>query len=58
MGTSTILAYRLREGRGPRYTDAILMSPIVPAFDEDGVTISTSSTLPIRQESAGLAGGY
>ena len=36
VGTSTILSYRLREGRGPRYTDAIALSPIVPAFDSLG----------------------
>lgn len=36
VGTSTIIAYRLRQGRGPRYTDAIGMSPIVPAFDSTG----------------------
>ncbi|MCB0838284.1 MAG: TonB-dependent receptor [Bacteroidetes bacterium] len=36
VGTSTVLAYRLREGRGPRFTDAVLMSPIVPAYDSAG----------------------
>ena len=36
VGTSTVAAYRLREGRGPRYTDAVLMSPIVPAYDSAG----------------------
>lgn len=36
IGTSTILSYRFRDGRGPRFTDAVLQSPIVPAFDSLG----------------------
>lgn len=36
VGTSTILTYRYRDGRGPRFTDAVLLSPIVPAYDSLG----------------------
>ena len=36
VGTSTVLSYRLRQGRGPRYTDAVISSPIVPAYDSLG----------------------
>jgi TonB-dependent starch-binding outer membrane protein SusC len=39
VGTSTILSYRYRDGRGPRFTDAVLLSPIVPAFDSTGTYI-------------------
>ena len=36
VGTSTLLSYRYRDGRGPRFTDAVLLSPIVPAYDSLG----------------------
>jgi TonB-linked SusC/RagA family outer membrane protein len=36
VGTSTVLAYRLRQGRGPSFNDAVSMSPIVPAYDSTG----------------------
>ena len=36
VGTSTLLSYRFRDGRGPRFTDAVLQSPIVPAYDSMG----------------------
>ncbi len=36
IGTSSIISYRQREGRGPRYTDAVISSPIVPAYDSTG----------------------
>jgi TonB-linked SusC/RagA family outer membrane protein len=36
IGTSTILSYRFRDGRGPRFTDAVILSPIVPAYDSMG----------------------
>lgn len=39
VGLSNILTYRERNGRGPRFTDAILQSPIVEAFDSNGVYI-------------------
>lgn len=39
VGSSSVLAYKLREGRGPRFTDAILSSPIVEAYDSTGTYI-------------------
>lgn len=36
IGTSTIMSYRFRDGRGPRFTDAVLLSPIVQAYDSLG----------------------
>lgn len=36
VGNSTILTYKVRDGRGPRFTDAVLLSPIVPAYDSLG----------------------
>ena len=36
VGTSTFVTYRYRDGRGPRFTDAVLLSPIVPAYDSLG----------------------
>lgn len=39
VGTSTLLSYKFRDGRGPRFTDAIISSPIVPAFDSLGIYI-------------------
>lgn len=36
VGTSTVFAYRLREGNGPRFTDAVKSSPIVEAYDSLG----------------------
>lgn len=36
VGTSTVLSSRMRDGRGPRFTDAVIMTPIVPAFDSTG----------------------
>lgn len=39
IGSSNVITYRERNGRGPRFTDAILQSPIVEAFDSNGVYI-------------------
>lgn len=39
IGGSTILTLSERDGRGPRFTDAIRLSPIVPAYDSLGVYI-------------------
>ncbi|MBN1116176.1 MAG: SusC/RagA family TonB-linked outer membrane protein [Bacteroidales bacterium] len=36
LGASTIITYRERNGRGVRFVDAVLMSPIVPAYDSLG----------------------
>ncbi len=36
VGTSTLLSYRIHDGRGPRFTDAVISSPIVPAYDSLG----------------------
>ena len=36
VGNSTILTYKVRDGRGPRFTDAVRLSPIVPAYDSLG----------------------
>jgi hypothetical protein len=36
IGGSTILTFSDRDGRGPRFTDAIKLSPIVPAYDSLG----------------------
>lgn len=33
IGGSSILSYKKQEGRGPRFTDAVRLSPIVPAYD-------------------------
>lgn len=39
IGNSNIITYQNRTGRGPRFTDAVLQSPIVEAFDSNGVYI-------------------
>lgn len=39
IGGSTILTFSDRDGRGPRFTDAIKLSPIVPAYDSLGIYI-------------------
>ncbi|MCB0643178.1 MAG: TonB-dependent receptor [Phaeodactylibacter sp.] len=39
IGNSTLITYKQRNGRGPRFTDAVLQSPIVEAFDSNGVYI-------------------
>ncbi|MFW5656071.1 MAG: SusC/RagA family TonB-linked outer membrane protein [Bacteroidota bacterium] len=36
IGGSALLTFKDRDGRGPRFTDAVLLSPIVPAYDADG----------------------
>jgi len=36
VGTSSVLSFRRRDGVGPRFTDAVLSSPIVEAFDSLG----------------------
>ncbi|KAA3624252.1 MAG: SusC/RagA family TonB-linked outer membrane protein, partial [Bacteroidetes bacterium] len=36
VGTSNILSRKMRDGRGPRFTDAIRSSPIVEAYDTLG----------------------
>jgi len=36
IGGSTILTFSERDGRGPRFTDAVRLSPIVPAYDSLG----------------------
>ncbi len=36
VGTSSVFSYRLREGNGPRFTDAVKSSPITEAYDSLG----------------------
>ncbi|MBN1463184.1 MAG: TonB-dependent receptor [Paludibacteraceae bacterium] len=36
IGSSSLISYKERNGRGPRFTDAVLLSPIVEAYNEDG----------------------
>lgn len=36
VGSSTVFSFREREGNGPRFTDAVRMSPIVEAYDSLG----------------------
>ncbi|MEL6943743.1 MAG: SusC/RagA family TonB-linked outer membrane protein, partial [Bacteroidota bacterium] len=36
VGTSNVLSHKRRDGNGPRFTDAVRMSPIVEAFDSLG----------------------